>query len=66
MVLSERKRFIIYMTYVWGISSLLTVIALTLNSIGSVAERWRIGIGEETCFLKPGKGMAAMSNFFRF
>lgn len=66
MVLSERKRFIIYMTYVWGISSLLTVIALTLNSIGSVAERWRIGIGEETCFLKPGKGMDAMSNFFRF
>lgn len=38
---------------------MLTIIAFTLNKIESIAKRWRIGIGEETCFLKPGKGMDA-------
>lgn len=48
------------MIYVWGISSMLAIIALTLNSIESIAERYRIGIGEETCFLKPGQGCSIL------
>lgn len=45
---------------------MLTIIALTLNSIESIAERYRIGIGEETCFLKPGKGMVSHSASLSF
>lgn len=63
-ILSERKRFVLYMFFVWGITSLLIIIAIGLNSVNTIPDRWRIGIGEQTCFLKTGDS-ECFYNFIR-
>lgn len=52
LTFSESKRFILYMIYAWGLSSLLTIMVVVLDSTPSLPENLQPGIGSGSCFLK--------------
>ncbi|XP_031622142.1 G-protein coupled receptor Mth2-like [Contarinia nasturtii] len=62
LVFSEKMRFTLYMIYAWGLSSLLTFTVFILDSMPSISESIRPGIGVGTCFLK--KTVASQFVFF--
>lgn len=49
---SEKKRFLLYMIYAWGLSFFLTFIAFLLDTTESIPDSLQPGIGVGTCFLK--------------
>ncbi|XP_055298676.1 G-protein coupled receptor Mth2-like [Sitodiplosis mosellana] len=50
--ISDKKRFYLYMLYVWGWSSLISIIAYVLDSIESVPKDFKPGFGTEICYLR--------------
>lgn len=49
--ISDRKRFYLYVVYVYGWASFMTIIAYILDSSESVPDDFKPSLGTETCYL---------------
>lgn len=50
--ISDKKRFYLYVLYVYGWSSIMTLIAFILDSKENIPNDFRPGFGEDFCYLK--------------
>ena len=63
---SERKRFISYMIYAWGLPFILTLITVILDSTELLPDRLLPGIGTTTYFLKSPEGSKNESDEYSY
>lgn len=52
IIKDERKRFVVYFFYAFGVPLLMTVFVFALDKSDFVSDRFKAGLGEESCWFK--------------
>lgn len=50
--ISDKKRFHLYLAYVWGWACFITILACVLDNVNGVADDFSPGFTKHTCYLK--------------
>lgn len=53
---TDRKQFLLFSVYAWGVPLFLLILTHILDA-SSIPYEWKPGVGTETCFLKGNKTM---------
>lgn len=61
-MITEKKRFFLYMLFAWGFALLFTIIVITVDSSPSIPEHFKPRIGVDSGFLK-GKIIVALRQY---